>query len=337
MKKTFQLLAFVAICSAIMISCSKEDKQKVNVSLLLEAGSTIERWKYDKEYLREAFSQYNHVHTALHEADDAETQVEQLKTALESGVKNIVITPINYDAINSSGLLEQYPNVNIICHSRLIFNSSRIDFYSSCDIEEIGRLQADYLVQQYMASGKETMTLEMFAGPSGDNTSTGIFAGAFQTLKPLIDKGYLIIKSGKKEYQQVALPEWSRTAASNEMKNRLANYYTDELPDLILIPNDECAIGVINAIDEQKLIIKKYPAITGQDNSEEGQQYLKEGKLGMTVDLSVKEMCYNTAMVVSSMCQDITPATPNSVNNGAIDVPLIKCNIKAVYATKANQ
>jgi len=325
----------IAVALLIVPSCTKEDNQKNEIAFLLESGNTIQRWKYDKEYLTEALSKYNHLYASFLEADDADTQVKQLKSVLESGIKNIVIIPINYDAINSSGLLAQYPIANIICHSRLIFNNPGINYYSSCDIEEIGRLQADYLVQQFMASGKDNLTLEMFAGPSGDNTSTGIFAGAINTLKPLIDKGYLIVKSGKKDYQQVALAEWSRTAASNELKSRLSNYYPDgTLPDLILAPNDECAIGIIETIDEQNLSLKKYPAITGQDNSIEAQQYLKEGKLGMTIDLSIKDMCYNTVLIVSSMCQGITPATPYSVNNGVVDVPLIKCNIRAVYATK---
>jgi len=332
--KIFRL--FVAVALIMVPSCTK-DNQKNEVALLLEAGSTIERWKYDKEYLPEALSKYSHLHYTLYESDDADTQVKQLKSVLESGVKTIVITPVKYDAINNSKLLQQYPDANIICHSRLIFNSSWIDFYSSCDVEEIGRLQADYLVQQFMASGKESLTLEMFAGPSGDNTSTSIFAGAINTLQPLIDKGYLIVRSGKTEYQHVALMEWTREAAAKELKARLTNYYPDgTLPNLLLAPNDECAIGLINAIDELKLPIKKYPAITGQDNSEEGQKYMKEGKLGMTVDLSIQDMCYNTAMIVSSMSQGITPASLYSVNNGFVDVPLIKCIIRSVYATKVD-
>jgi len=40
---------------------------------------------------------------------------------------------------------------------------------------------------------------------------------------------------------------------------------------------------------------------TKEDNSKEALQYLENGKLGMTVDLSIKDMCYNTAMVVSSI------------------------------------
>lgn len=331
--KFFRL--FIAVVLLTVLSCSKEDNQKNDVALLLQSGNTIERWKLDREYLPEAIAKYNRLQATIFEAEDADTQVKQLRSVLESGIKTIVITPLNYDAINSSGLIGQYPDANIICHSRLIFNNPGISYYSSCEIEEIGRLQADYLVQQFIASGKETMTLEMFAGPSGDNTSTGIFSGAFSTLKPLIDKGYLVVKSGKKDYQQVALPEWSRTAAFNEMKARLADFYSDDsLPNLVLAPNDDCAIGIIEAIDGQKLPIKKYPAITGQDNSQEAQQYLKEGKLGMTVDLSVKDMCYNTAIIVSGMCNGATPATPYTVNNGVIDVPLIKCNIRAVYATK---
>jgi len=336
--KIYRLI--LAAILLVAMSCTKEDNKNNDVALLLEAGGTIDRWKIDKEYLPEALSKYSQLNYTLYEADDEETQLRQLKSVLESGIRNVVITPIDFNEINDSGVLGNYPDANIICHSRLIFNNYRIKFYSSCEIEEIGRLQADYLVQQFLASGKESLTLEMFAGPSGDNTSTGIFNGAYNTLKPLIDKGYLVIKSGKKDYLQVALPEWTRLAASAELKDRLSKYYPDGLPDLLLVPNDECAFGIISAIDQtieqKKISLKRYPAITGQDNSKEAQQYLENGKLGMTVDLSIKDMCYNTAMVVSSMCQGVTPATPYIVNNGAVNVPLIKCSIRAVYSTKVN-
>jgi len=330
--KNVRLFILAAVAVLLISSCTKYEPDK-RVAVLLDSRETTERWGYDMKYLKEAFAWYSELTPSFFDALDADSQVEQLRSVLESGITNIVLTPINYDVINKSGLLEKYPNLNVTCHSRLVFDNSRITYYSSCDVDEIGRLQANYLLQQYHASGKETMTLEMFAGPDGDYTSTHIYEGAYEILKPYIDNGSLIVKSGKLNFTQISLPEWSSKAASDEMKERLIQYYEGGLPNLILTPNDDCAIGVINAIDELHTKIDKYPAITGQDNSEEGQQYMKDGKLGMTVDLNVLDMCYNTAMIVNSMAQGTIPATPYYVNNGIINVPLIKCNIQAVYST----
>lgn len=332
--KYLKLFFLAALAVVLFSSCSKYEYDK-KIAILLESGEIADRWNYDKAYLAEAISKYSDLQQVTYVAEDSKTQIQQLEEILKSGYKNIILTPIDYEKINESGLLEKYPNINVVCHSILLMNNAKVSYLSSCYVEEIGKLQAEYLIQHFLGSGKESMTLEMFAGPDGDFTSTHIYAGAYEVLKPFIENGSFIIKSKKEKFEEVSLPKWDRTVAGAEMKSRLAKYYPEgDLPDLILGPNDDCAIGIINAIDELHPVIERYPAITGQDNSEEGQQYLKNGKLGMTVDLSVKNMCYNTAMIISSIIQGVIPASTYSINNGVINVPLIKCDIHAVYSSK---
>ena len=48
--------------------------------------------------------------------DGAVQQVDQLKKAINDGVKYIVLTAVDYKKINESGLLEQHPDVKVVCH-----------------------------------------------------------------------------------------------------------------------------------------------------------------------------------------------------------------------------
>jgi putative multiple sugar transport system substrate-binding protein len=43
------------------------------------------------------------------------------------------------------------------------------------------------------------------------------------------------------------------------------------------------------------------PVITGQDNSAKSQDYIMNGKQTMTIDKNLKDMAYNTAMIVNSL------------------------------------
>lgn len=130
-------------------------------------------------------------------ADGAALQVEQLEKAINDGVKYIVLTTVDYKKINESGLLEQHPDVKVVCHDRFVFDNPRIAFFSSTNTKEIGRTQAQFLIDQFQASGKDAMTLEILQGPAFDGNSKDYYDGAIELLQKYIDDGKLVVKSGK--------------------------------------------------------------------------------------------------------------------------------------------
>ena len=61
------------------------------------------------------------------------------------------------------------------------------------------------------------------------------------------------------------------------------------------------------------------PVITGQDNSAKSQDYIKNGKQTMTIDKNLKDMAYNTAMIVNSLISK----SPVHTSQNFSDVPAI--------------
>ena len=329
MKKDFFKVLFVAAVALLTVSCS-DDKDKDNdvtvdrrVAVLLPDDSMIERWGIDKKNLENAMNRYGlnaTFYTAPEMAEGANQQVEQLEKAINDGIKYIVLTAIDYKKINDSQLIEQNPDVKVVCHDRFLIDNPHIAYISSADTKAVGHMQATFLLTYFRASGKSSMTLEILEGPETDVNAKDYYDGAMEKLRPLIESGELIVKSGKKEYDQVKANSWSVADGKSDMKARL-DYYEGECPQLILAAIDNQAQGVIEALNEINNTIK--PVITGQDNSTTAKQYILDGKQTMTIDKSLEEMAFNTALIVNGLVHNVPVQTIKYITIGTAKIPVM--------------
>ena len=287
----FWLLATIMMCGAVMTgltSCSNIDNNDGNnndqkrAALLLPDASRIDRWAIDLANLEDAMATYGIKTTsyvAPETAEGAMQQVEQLRTAINDGVEYIVLTTIDYQKINESGLLQQHPDVKVVCHDRFIFDNPYIAYFSSTDTKEVGRTQASFLLDHFNASGKASMTLEILQGPETDCNAKDYYDGAMELLQKYIDSGKLVVKSGKTAYNDVMADSWNVEDEKKAMKDRLSSYAEGECPD----------------------------------NSAISQAYIKSGKQTMTIDKNLKDMANNTAMIVHSLMTNAPIHTSQSV------------------------
>ena len=318
----FWLLATIMMCGAMLTgltSCSNSDNisndNQNKVAVLLPDGASLARWITDKANLEAVMAAYGFKATfyvAPETPEGAVQQVEQLKKAINDGVKYIVLTAIDYKKINESGLLEQHPDVKVVCHDRFILDNPHIAYVSSTDTKEVGRTQALFLLNHFHSSGKSSMTLEILEGPQTDANAKDYYEGAMELLRKYIDSGKLVVKSGKKEYNDVKSDSWTVADGKKAMKDRLASYGEGECPDMVLSATDNLAQGAIEALEEAG--ITNMPVITGQDNSVKSQEYIKSGKQTMTIDKNLKDMAYNTAMIVNSLISNSPVHTSQSIS-----------------------
>lgn len=320
--KILGLLTAIIVSGATMLgltSCSDSDDNKSDnpkkVAVLLPDDASIDRWAIDKANLEDVLGSYNFA-TEFYEAPEtpegADQQVEQLRTAINGGAKFIVLTAIDYQKINASGLLEQNPDVKVVCHDRIIPDNPRIAYVSTTDTKEIGRMQAMFLLNHYRSSGATTMTIELLEGPETDVNAEDYYDGAMELLKPYMNDGLLIVQSGKKEYSQVKADSWSIADGRKAMQDRLNYYDEGERPDMILAANDNLAQGAIAALVAAG--ITDIPIITGQDNTAFAEENIKSGKQAMTIDKNLKEMAYNTAMIINSLVSNSPVQSSQSIS-----------------------
>ena len=320
--RIFLLLATIMMVGAMMTgltSCSDSNDNNNNqkkVAVLLPDGVNLARWVTDKANLESVMAMYGFNATffvAPESPEGAVQQVDQLRKAINDGAKYIVLTAIDYKKINESGLLEQHPDVKVVCHDRTILDNPRIAYISSADTKEVGRTQAQFLLNHFHSSGAASMTLEILEGPLTDVNAKDYYDGAMELLRKYIESGKLIVKSSKIEYSQVKSDSWSIADGKKDMKDRLSSYGAGECPDMILAAVDNQAQGVIEAMNEAG--ITTMPVITGQDNTAMAQANIKNGKQTMTIDKNLKDMAYNTAMIVNSLISDSPIRTSQSIYN----------------------
>ena len=329
----FWMLATIMMCGVVMTgltSCSNVDnndgnnKEQKRVALLLPDASRINRWATDLANLEDAMATYGIKTTsyvAPETAEGAMQQVEQLRAAINDGVKYIVLTTVDYKKINESGLLEKHPDVKVVCHDRFIFDNPNIAYLSSADTKEVGRTQATFLIDRFNASGKASMTLEILQGPATDNNAKDYYNGAIEILQKYIDDGKLVVKSGKTAYNDVKADSWDVADQKKAMEDRLKSYAEGECPDMVLAATDNAAQGAVAALEGAG--ITNMPIITGQDNSPASQALIKSGKQTMTIDKNLKDMANNTAKIVNSLINN-TPITGSQTVAG---IPVIYSKI----------
>ena len=328
MKKTF--LAKVLILSALTIfatACIKDNSKDIKsqkVVVLLPDASVVDRWAADKQNLETIMDKYGFnttFYTAPENEEGAVEQVNQLKRAIQDGANYIVLTAIDHNLINESGLLDRNPDVKVVCHDRLVLNNPHIAYISSTDTKEIGRLQAMFLLNHFHSTGASSMTLEILEGPETDINAKEYYEGAMELLKKYIDNGSLVIKSGKKSYSQVKADSWNIADGKKAMQDRLESYGEDGCPDMILAANDNLAQGAIDALEEAGII--DMPVITGQDNTAMAQSNIKNHKQAMTIDKNLKDMAYNTALIINSLISGSPVQTSQNIFVGTAPIPAL--------------
>ena len=326
MKKnlTIKVLAFAAVV-LLALACTKDNGSKnQKVAVLLPDASVIDRWATDKANLETVMGKYGFnttFYVAPETAAGAVRQVDQLRDALKGGARYIVLTAIDYQKINESGLLEQYPDVKVVCHDRFVLNNPRIAYISSTDTKELGRMQAMFLLNHFHSSGAASMTIEFLEGPDTDINAKDYFDGAMELLKKYIDSQQLVVKSGKKEYSQVKADSWDTADGRKAMQDRLTSYVAGKGPDMILAANDNLAQGAIQALEEAG--VTDMPVITGQDNTAMAQANIKSHKQTMTIDKNLKDMAYNTALIVNSLVSN----SPVQVSQSISGIPVFYSKI----------
>ncbi|MBR3405464.1 MAG: substrate-binding domain-containing protein [Bacteroidales bacterium] len=312
---TIKVLAFAAVV-LLALACTKDNGSKnQKVAVLLPDASVIDRWATDKANLETVMGKYGFnttFYVAPETAAGAVQQVDQLRDALKGGAKYIVLTAIDYKKINESGLLEQYPDVKVVCHDRFVLDNPRIAYISSTDTKEIGRMQAMFLLNHFHSSGAASMTIEFLEGPDTDINAKDYFDGAMELLKKYIDSQQLVVKSGKKEYSQVKADSWDTADGRKAMQDRLTSYVAGKGPDMILAANDNLAQGAIEALEEAGVSVM--PVITGQDNTATAQANIKSHKQTMTIDKNLKDMAYNTALIVNSLVSNSPVQASQSIS-----------------------
>lgn len=284
-------------------------------------------WKYVGELCAQLMREANY-EVELHYCTDVNNQIEQLKEAVEKNPAAIVIGAQDTGALAEPLALAKEANIPVIAYDRLIMKTDAISYYASFENNSVGEFQARYVEEKLnLKSGAGPFTIEFIAGDPGDANAPLFFKGAFDYLKPYIDKGQLIVPSGQKDFNSVSTAGWKPDNAQRRMTDILQKYYADgKSLNVVVAANDDLAGALLRA--EESFGYKGAPTVlTGQDASSNGVANIKSGKQSMTIYKDPAVLCGKIVRMVKAVVEGSQPAINDvtDINNGVITVPSYLC------------
>lgn len=324
MRKIFSILC-LAFC-IVLSGCLEDGGQKNTVQLLFpNPNSGI--WKYVGELCAQLMREANY-NVELHYCTNSSNQIEQLKEAIEKDPAAIVIGAQDTGALGEPLALAKEKGIPVIAYDRLIMHTDAVSYYASFDNTSVGEFQARYVEEKLnLKSGAGSFTIEFIAGSADDTNAPLFFNGAYNYLKPYIDKGQLIVPSGQTDFGTVATDGWKPDNAQRRMTEILQKYYADgKSLNVVIAANDDLAEALIKA--EESVGYKGAPTIlTGQDAGANGVANIKSGKQTMTIYKDPAILCAKIVRMVKAVVEGSQPTINDVTNikNDRMTVPSYLC------------
>src|SRR5690349_20335507 len=307
-----------------------------------------ERWIHDGDNIKAALEKLGYTVDLQYAENDIPTQVNQIENQITKGAKLLVVASIDGTAITTQLQEAADKKIPVIAYDRLIRNSPNVDYYATFDNFKVGVQQATSLLvglglkKEDGSDGdaKGPFNIELFAGSPDDNNATFFFNGAMETLKPYIDKGTLVVKSGQVDFKTVAILRWDPATAQKRMEDVLTKTYSggDAKVQGVLSPYDGLSIGILSALKSNGYgtADQPYPIVTGQDAEAASVKSIIAGEQYATIYKDTRQLAKTTVQMADAVLKGQTPQTNNTTdyNNGIKVVPSML--LQSVIVDKTN-
>ena len=290
----------------ILVAGDKAKSGKIRIGFSMDTLKE-ERWQKDRDIFVKRAEELG-AEVIVQSADGKDdVQLQQVESLLTQGVDVLVVIPHNAEVAASIVSAAKREKIPVISYDRLIRNSEP-DLYISFDNENVGEMQAKYLLDK-----APTGNYVLIGGAPTDNNAKMFRQGQMRILQPSIDK---------KDIKIVA-DHWARDWLADEALKHTENSLTQANNEVaaIVASNDATAGGAIQALNSQGLSGKVF--VSGQDADLSGLQRIVAGTQAMTVYKPVSHLAAKAAEAAVALGKKEKIPTERIVNNGKIDVPSI--------------
>ncbi|GIH93393.1 multiple monosaccharide ABC transporter substrate-binding protein [Planobispora siamensis] len=303
-----------------------------------------ERWIHDGDNVKSALEKLGYQVDLQYAENDIPTQVNQIENQITKGAKLLIIASIDGTAITTQLQQAADKKIPVIAYDRLIRNTPNVDYYATFDNYKVGVQQATSLLvglglkKQDGSDGdaKGPFNVEIFAGSPDDNNATFFYNGAMDTLKPYIDKGTLVVKSGETDFKTVAILRWDPATAQKRMEDLITKTYSGGTKvDGVLSPYDGLSIGILSALKSSGYgtADQPYPVVTGQDAEVASVKSIIAGEQYATIYKDTRELAAVTVKMADAVLKGAKPEVNNTTDydNGNKVVPSYLLEPVVVY------
>jgi putative multiple sugar transport system substrate-binding protein len=306
---------------------------------------TSERWINDGKAVKAGLEKAGYKVDLEYAGDDIPTQQQQIDQMITKGAKLLVIASIDGTALANQLQTAADKGIKVIAYDRLIRDSKNVDFYVTFDNYKVGVQQATGLLvglgllKADGSAGTATgpFNIEVFAGSLDDNNAKFFFDGAMDTLKPYLDKGTLVVKSGQTKIEQAATLRWLQETAQKRMEDLLTSTYSNgDKVQGVLSPYDGISRGIITALQNAGYgpsIAQGLPIVTGQDAEIASVKLINDGVQFTTIFKDTRKLADEAVTAATAFMAGKTPEANDtkSYDNGVKVVPSFLLQSDIVY------
>jgi len=327
-KAALCLLLFAGLSLAFFTTgCAPKGGMKIGVAM---PTKSLQRWNQDGAYLKEKLEAQGFQVDLQYANNEIATQVSQLENMITTGCKILVIASIDGTALKGVLAEAAKAKVTVIAYDRLIKETPNCDYYATFDNYLVGKIQGDFIIQALkLKDGTGPFNMEVFGGSPDDNNAYLFNQGAMDALKPYLDSGKLVIRSGQTDMQVIAIPKWAPAGSQARMDNLLTAFYADKKLDVVLSPNDSLAQGVVASLKAAGYgtAAKPYPVLTGQDCDIMNVKMMIAGEQSMSVFKDTRTLAERVVTMIMELKEGktVTVNDTKSYDNGVKVVPSYLC------------
>ena len=296
--------------SAGLAGCAAPDNGAVKIALLLPESKTARYEAFDRPYFEAKLTELGNYDVLYSNADqDAAKQQSQAEAALASGVKVLVLDPVDSAAAVSIVAAANAQGVPVISYDRLVAGGS-LAFYVSFDNEKVGELQGQALVDRLDATGVHGGILMVNGSPTDGNA-------------PLFKSGALTVINASNHHVLASFdtPDWSPDKAQDWVAGQITQYSGNIAA--VYAANDGTAGGAIAALKAAN--VYPLPIVTGQDAELAGIQRIVAGDQYMTIYKAIRaeaELAAVTAVKLAKgepiSAETTVTGTPSTLLSAAV-------------------
>jgi putative multiple sugar transport system substrate-binding protein len=307
-----------------------------------------ERWIADGNSVKEQLEDKGYKVDLQYANNDIPTQQQQLDQMITKGDKLLIVAAIDGTALGSQLQAAADAGSKVISYDRLIRDSKNVDFYVSFDNYKVGVAQATALLTGLgvlnadgsAGSAKGPINIEVFAGSLDDNNAAFFFNGAMDTLKPYLDDGTLVVKSGQTSIEQAATLRWAQETAQKRMEDLLTGSYNDgSKVNGVLSPYDGISRGIITALQNAGYgpnltsTPTPLPVVTGQDAEIASVKLINDGVQSSTIFKDTRTLAAQAVTTAKAFLEGNEPEANDTktYDNGVKVVPSYLLPIETVY------
>ena len=314
----------IVLCMLLLVVSVGAMAEKVGVSM---PTKDLQRWNQDGEHMQKQLEAAGYTVDLQYASNDVQTQLSQVENMISEGADVLVIAAIEGSSLGEALTMAKDEGIPVIAYDRLLMESDAVSYYATFDNYMVGTVQGTYIKNTLdLDNAAGPFNLEITAGDPGDNNAGYFYQGAVDVLKPYIDSGKLVVKSGQIAFDDVATPTWATETAQNRAENILSSFYADGSNVAVwLCSNDSTALGVENALAAN--YTGTYPIITGQDCDIANTKNMIAGKQSMSVFKDTRTLAAQVVKMVGQILKGETVDVNDTetYNNNVIVVPSYLC------------